>query len=191
MTNPQTPEDKMRSPPACGPTGLHSNSTPRRLRDLHLHRQLFADDKGRAASALRSKPSGLYFDYSKNRITEETMRLLIGLAELNQVCVRVSMPMFAGEKINVTENRAVLHVALRAPASEKIFVDGAMSLYLTFTRCSTRWKNSPAGSERRAWKKPYRQAHSQHRQCGHRRAPISALSWPSEALQTLQPARAI
>jgi len=67
--------------------------------------------------------SGLYFDYSKNRITADTLSLLVDLAEQSGLPAHIDA-MFAGEKINVTENRAVLHVALRAPESEQIFVDG-------------------------------------------------------------------
>src|SRR5579875_3055541 len=66
---------------------------------------------------------GIYLDYSKNRITDETVRLLIELAEQSGLRDRIDA-MFAGEKINVTEDRAVLHVALRAPSGERIKVDG-------------------------------------------------------------------
>jgi len=92
-----------------------------KVRDLHL-RQLFAEDPQRG-ERFTLEAMGLYLDYSKNRITSETMRLLIGLAE--QSGLRQSIDaMFAGDKINVTEQRAVLHVALRAPKSAQIFVDG-------------------------------------------------------------------
>jgi len=66
---------------------------------------------------------GIYFDYSKNRITDETLRLLLQLAEASGLRQRIDA-MFSGEKINVTEQRAVLHVALRAPADQSIVVDG-------------------------------------------------------------------
>src|SRR5262245_26878874 len=67
---------------------------------------------------------GLYLDYSKNRVVDETLTLLVALAERSGLRERIDA-MFAGEKINVTEQRAVLHVALRAPEDEHIVVDGA------------------------------------------------------------------
>ncbi len=91
------------------------------VRDLHL-RQLFADDPGRG-DRLRLEAVGLYADYSKHRITDETLRLLLALAEESGLRGRIDA-MFRGDKINVTENRAVLHVALRAPRGATITVDG-------------------------------------------------------------------
>ena len=89
--------------------------------NLHL-RQLFADDPGRGGRfALLAE--GIYLDYSKNRITDETMRLLVDLADESGLRQRIDA-MFAGERINVTEDRAVLHVALRAPKGQQIRVDG-------------------------------------------------------------------
>jgi glucose-6-phosphate isomerase len=87
----------------------------------HL-RQLFADDPQRG-TRLTASAAGLYLDYSKHRITDETVALLVRLAEERGLKTRVDA-MFNGEKINVTEKRAVLHVALRAPATERIVVDG-------------------------------------------------------------------
>jgi glucose-6-phosphate isomerase len=92
-----------------------------KLRGLHL-RQLFADDPGRG-ERLTAEAVGLYLDYSKHRVTDETMRLLLQLAEESGLKARTEA-MFRGEKINVTEKRAVLHVALRAPKGESIIVDG-------------------------------------------------------------------
>ena len=92
-----------------------------KVRKLHL-RQLFAEDPQRSEH-FTLKALGLYFDYSKNRITSETMRLLLELAEQSGLRRHIDA-MFAGEKINVTEKRAVLHVALRAPKGEQIIVDG-------------------------------------------------------------------
>src|ERR1700679_723591 len=83
-----------------------------RIETLHL-RKLFADDPGRAAR-FSVEGAGLFLDYSKNRITDETVRLLLQLAEERGVGQRRDA-MFLGEKINTTERRAVLHVALRAP----------------------------------------------------------------------------
>jgi len=91
------------------------------IRHLHL-RQLFADDPGRG-ERLTAEAAGLYLDYSKNRVTDETIKLLIGLAEACGLHGRIEA-MFRGDPINVTEKRAVLHTALRAPATERIVVDG-------------------------------------------------------------------
>ncbi len=88
---------------------------------LHL-RQLFADDANRA-SKFCAEGAGLYLDYSKNRVTEETMRLLVNLAKSRGVAAARDA-MFGGEKINLTEGRAVLHPALRAPRDAEILVDG-------------------------------------------------------------------
>lgn len=93
-----------------------------RIKDVHL-RTLFADDPGRA-TRFSAEGAGLFLDYSKNRITDETLQLLLALAEERGIARRRDA-MFAGEKINATERRAVLHVALRAPRSARIEVDGA------------------------------------------------------------------
>src|SRR5919199_895848 len=93
----------------------------RQIRDLHL-RQIFAEAPGRG-ERLTAEGAGLYFDYSKHRVTDETLRLLLQLAEESGLRQRIEA-MFTGEKINVTENRAVLHVALRAPRDAVITVDG-------------------------------------------------------------------
>ena len=92
-----------------------------KLRELHL-RQLFADDPKRG-ERLTTEAVGLYLDYSKNRITDETLKLLLQLAEECGLRARIDA-MFRGEKINLTENRAVLHIALRAPSGTSIVVDG-------------------------------------------------------------------
>ena len=89
----------------------------------HLHlRKLFADDPKRG-ERFAAEAAGIYLDYSKNRVNGETMRLLLELAESSGLRARIDA-MFRGEKINVTENRAVLHVALRAPRDQHILVDG-------------------------------------------------------------------
>ena len=88
---------------------------------LHL-RQLFADDPKRG-QRLAVEAVGLYLDYSKNRVTDETLTLLLQLAAASGLRQRIDA-MLSGEKINITEKRAVLHVALRAPKDESIFVDG-------------------------------------------------------------------
>jgi glucose-6-phosphate isomerase len=92
-----------------------------KIKDVQL-RQLFAGDPGRGGR-LVAESAGLYLDYSKNRITDETIRLLIQLARERGVAERRDA-MFRGEKINITENRAVLHIALRAPRGTQIKVDG-------------------------------------------------------------------
>jgi glucose-6-phosphate isomerase len=91
------------------------------IKDVHL-RDLFAKDSSRAEK-LNAEGAGVFLDYSKNRITAETVSLLLKLAADRGVAQRRDA-MFRGEKINITEKRAVLHVALRAPRTEKIFVDG-------------------------------------------------------------------
>src|SRR5262249_14144752 len=93
----------------------------REVRDLHL-RDLFARDPGRAERFTR-EAVGLYADFSKHRITDDTVRLLLALAEDCGLRARIDA-MFRGDKINVTEGRAVLHVALRAPKGTRIVVDG-------------------------------------------------------------------
>jgi glucose-6-phosphate isomerase len=92
-----------------------------KVRELHL-RQLFGDDPKRG-ERLTTEAVGLYLDYSKNRVTDETLKLLFQLAEECGLRDRIDA-MFRGEKINITENRAVLHVALRAPRGTSIVVDG-------------------------------------------------------------------
>jgi len=91
------------------------------VRELHL-RKLFADDPKRG-ERMTAEAVGLYLDYSKNRITDETLKLLLQLADESGLRERIDA-MFRGEKINLTENRAVLHVALRAPKGASIIVDG-------------------------------------------------------------------
>ena len=91
------------------------------MRDRHL-RSLFADDPARGQRFV-AEGAGLYLDYSKNRITDETIRLLVRLADACSLRERIKA-MFSGEKINTTEQRAVLHVALRAPRGAAIVLDG-------------------------------------------------------------------
>ena len=91
------------------------------IEPVHL-RQLFAEDPERA-ERMSVEGAGLYLDYSKNRVTDETLQLLLQLAEESSLKQRIEA-MFRGEKINITEKRAVLHVALRAPKTTSIVVDG-------------------------------------------------------------------
>jgi glucose-6-phosphate isomerase len=92
-----------------------------KIRGLHL-RSLFAADPGRG-ERLTAEAAGIFLDYSKNRITDETLQLLLRLADESGLRQRMDA-MFRGDKINVTEKRAVLHVALRAPREASIIVDG-------------------------------------------------------------------
>ncbi len=92
----------------------------RTLRDVHL-RDLFAQDPGRGERFV-AEAAGIFLDYAKNRITDETLRLLLALADASGLRAKIDA-MFAGEKINVSEHRAVLHVALRAPRDASILVD--------------------------------------------------------------------
>ena len=91
------------------------------MKGQHL-RDLFAKDPGRG-ERFTAEADGIFLDYSKNRVTDETLKLLVALAEESGLRGKIEA-MFRGDKINITENRAVLHVALRAPKSEKIVVDG-------------------------------------------------------------------
>ena len=107
--------------PPSDPPGKRLQQHAEQIRATHL-RKLFADDAKRG-TRFTQEAVGVYFDYSKNLITDETLRLLLQLADESGLTQRRDA-MFAGEKINVTERRAVLHVALRAPKGEKILVDG-------------------------------------------------------------------
>jgi glucose-6-phosphate isomerase len=93
----------------------------RNIKEVHL-RTLFAQDPGRG-ERFALEAAGLYLDYSKHRFTDETLRLLLNLADESGLRGKIDA-MFRGDKINLTENRAVLHVALRVPRGEKIVVDG-------------------------------------------------------------------
>ncbi len=94
---------------------------PKKLRQSHL-RELFAAEPSRG-ERLTVKAAGLFLDYSKNRVTDKTLKLLIKLAEESGLRAAIDA-MFQGHRINLTENRAVLHVALRAPRGSRILVDG-------------------------------------------------------------------
>ena len=93
----------------------------KKIRETHL-RTLFGDDPQRG-TRMTAEAVGIFLDYSKNRVTNETLRLLVQLAEESGLRTKIDA-MFRGEKINVTENRAVLHTALRAPKGASIIVDG-------------------------------------------------------------------
>src|SRR5215467_6641352 len=91
------------------------------MRSVHL-RNLFADDPKRG-ERMTAEAAGVLLDYSKNRIDDETLRLLVALAEQSGLRAKIDA-MFRGDRINATEDRAVLHVALRAPKGTSIVVDG-------------------------------------------------------------------
>jgi glucose-6-phosphate isomerase len=110
-----------RARPTQRPAWQALSSHHQEIKDLHL-RNLFKDDPKRGERMVL-EASGLYLDYSKNRITDRTLRLLLDLAEQSGLRARIDA-MFRGDKINVTENRAVLHTALRAPRDARIMVDG-------------------------------------------------------------------
>jgi len=108
--------------PLAKSTGWRAlNAHYEQIRGAHL-RDLFASDPGRG-ERLTAEGAGLFLDYSKNRITDETVKLLIQLARESGLQSRIDA-MFRGDKINTTERRAVLHAALRAPRGTSIFVDG-------------------------------------------------------------------
>ena len=91
------------------------------IHNRHL-RELFADDESRG-ERLTAEGAGLFLDYSKNRVTDETLRLLVALAQQSGLAERTEA-MFSGQRINVSENRSVLHVALRMPKGSTLIVDG-------------------------------------------------------------------
>jgi glucose-6-phosphate isomerase len=117
MTTLTTPKHPLTELPAWKALEEHY----KKIRDVHL-RTLFAEDSKRGEQ-FAVEGAGLYLDYSKHRITNETIRLLLQLAEESGLRDRIDA-MFSGQKINTTENRAVLHIALRAPKGERIEVDG-------------------------------------------------------------------
>ena len=110
------------APLTARPAWKALQSHHQKVRDLHL-REIFTGDPTRG-ERMAAEAVGLYLDYSKNRITDETLALLVQLAEESGLRRRIEA-MFQGEKINVTEKRAVLHVALRAPRGASILVDGS------------------------------------------------------------------
>jgi glucose-6-phosphate isomerase len=108
-------------PPTQRPAWKALAAHHQKVQKLHL-RHLFAADPKRG-ERMTAEAAGLFLDYSKNRVTDETLKLLLRLAEESGLSGQIDA-MFRGEKINLTENRAVLHVALRAPKGASIVVDG-------------------------------------------------------------------
>ena len=122
MATPATPSYTPKAEPLTKRkawTDLHGHHEE--VRRLHL-KKLFAEDPQRG-ERMTAEAVGLFLDYSKNRITDKTVKLLIQVAEESGLRSHIDA-MFRGEKINFTENRAVLHIALRAPRDSSIFVDG-------------------------------------------------------------------
>ena len=117
MNTPNSPLIPLNQRPAWKALEAHAQT----MKGTNL-RQLFEEDPARG-QRYTAEADGIFLDYSKNRITDETLKLLLQLAEESGLRGRIDA-MFRGDKINITENRAVLHVALRAPTGETIFVDG-------------------------------------------------------------------
>jgi glucose-6-phosphate isomerase len=117
MTRTSTGTSELRQLPAWKALGRHYEE----IRKVHL-RELFADDSARG-ERLAAEGAGLYLDFSKDRITDETLALLVQLAVESGLAERIEA-MFRGERINVSENRSVLHVALRMPREESLVVEG-------------------------------------------------------------------
>ena len=161
----QSKTDRSVSPLTERPAWKALEAHYQEIRKLHL-RELFADDPERG-ERLTAEAAGLYLDYSKNRITAETLKLLLQLAEESGLR-RGSMPCSAGDKINITENRAVLHVALRAP-TRRIDPGGRQERRARGPRRARQDGRFFQPRPQRRVEGPHRQAHSQRRQHRHRR----------------------
>ena len=136
-----------------------------KIKDTHL-RQLFADDPKRGTQ-FSAEGAGVYLDFSKNRITGETVRLVVALARERGVTERRDA-MFRGEKINVTEERAVLHVALRAPRGASIVVDGE-NVVPQVHAVLDKMADFSNRVRRGEWRGHTEQVHTQHRKHRYRR----------------------
>ena len=136
-----------------------------KVRDVHL-RRLFADDPKRG-ERMTIDAVGVYLDYSKNRITDETLALLLELANESGLAGRIEA-MFRGDKINISEERAVLHVALRAPPSTAILVDGE-DVMPDIRAVLGRMADFADRVRSGAWQGHTGQADAQHREYWHRR----------------------
>jgi glucose-6-phosphate isomerase len=133
--------------------------------ELHL-RDLFAQDPKRG-ERMTLAAVGLYLDYSKNRITDETLKLLFQLATESGLRERIDA-MFRGDRINVTENRAVLHVALRAPKDVSILVDGK-NVVPEVHAVLDRMADFRGGGPQRRLEGPHGKTDAERRQPRHRR----------------------
>ena len=177
-----------REPSRVRPSGVPPwkalESHYKKIRKLHL-RKLFADDPTRG-ERLTASAAGIELDYSKNRITDETLRASVPARQRRGPAGADRGHVF-GSKINITENRAVLHTALRAPAGASIVVDGQNVVPRSPRRSRPHGRILRTGAERRM-EGPYRQAHPQCRQYRDRRFR----SRPRHGLRSaaaLQPAR--
>ena len=137
----------------------------KKIQKLHL-RKLFAEDPKRG-ERMTAEAAGVFLDYSKNRITDQTLKLLFQLAKESGLRARMDA-MFSGEKINVTENRAVLHVALRAPKGATIVVDGK-NVVPEVHAVLEKMADFSDRVRRRRMERPYRQTHQERHQHWHRR----------------------
>ena len=135
-TTARNPVAPLRERPAYNALEQHYDE----IRDVHL-RELFAADPKRG-ERFTAEGAGLYLDYSKNRITEDTLRLLLELAEQSGLRERTEA-MFRGDTINISENRSVLHVALRMPQGRSLIVDGT-DVVAEVHECSIGWRTSPS-----------------------------------------------
>jgi transaldolase len=163
---------------AAHPIGdLLSRGTWKALLEHHAHvggqhmRELFAADPERG-TRFTLEAAGLYLDYSKNRINAETLRLLVALA-LDCGLPERTAAMFRGDLINRSEQRAALHTALRAPASERIILDG-VNIITQVHAALDRMAELAEESSRRPMARPHGQTHPQHRQHRHRGLRLGA-----------------
>ena len=152
----------------------------REIADTSL-RELFAADPARG-ERLTAEGPGFYLDYSKNRVTDETIRLLIDLAKQSGLAERTAA-MFAGERINVSEDRSVLHVALRMPKSASLLVDGVdvvQEVHAVLDRMAAFCERVRSGE----WTGPHRQADRATSSTSASAARTSARSWPTRRCAT-------
>ena len=142
----------------------------KKVQNLQL-RKLFADDSKRG-ERMTAAAAGLFLDYSKNRVTDETIKLLVRLANESDLSGRIEA-MFSGEKINLTENRAVLHVALRAP-KERDHHGGRKKRRAGGPRSARKDDRLFRACPERRVERSYRQANQKRRSISGSAAPISA-----------------
>ena len=154
---------RLRERPAWAALERHADE----VRGLHL-RDLFAADPTRG-ERLTAEAAGLYLDYSKNRVTDETLRLLLALAERVRACASASRRCSAATRSTSTEDRAVLHVALRMPRGDVARRRRRRRRRRTSTRCSTGWPRSPTRVRSGAWTGHTGKRDPQRRQHRHRR----------------------
>jgi glucose-6-phosphate isomerase len=167
-------------PPAGQPAWKALKKHHQQIGGVHL-RELFARDPGRG-ERLAVEACGIYLDYSKNRITDQTVRLLERLAEACGLRGRIDA-MFRGNRINVSENRSVLHVALRAPRGASIVIDG-QNVVPAVHDVLDRMTDFAGRVRSGAWTGYTGKADPQRRQHRHRRLRSRARSWPMRRSST-------